>query len=45
VSWQDLSDLLAAHGFRVRRVSRKLMGGIAIHVASLDDAEVATPPD
>ena len=41
VSWQDLSDLLTAHGFRVRRVSRKLLGGIAIHVASLDDAAVA----
>lgn len=38
VSWQGMSAQLSAHGFRVRRVSRKLLGGIAIHVASLDDA-------
>lgn len=39
MSWQEMSDLLDAHGFRVRYVSRKLLGGIAIHTASLDDGE------
>ncbi len=40
VAWQDMSVALSSHGFRVRRVSRKLLGGIAIHVASLDEAGV-----
>jgi demethylmenaquinone methyltransferase/2-methoxy-6-polyprenyl-1,4-benzoquinol methylase len=39
VSWQEMSDLLNAQGFRVRYVSRKLLGGIAIHAASLDDGQ------
>lgn len=33
VSWQGFSRALEAAGFRVERVSRKLLGGIAIHVA------------
>ena len=33
VSWQQFSRDLAAEGFVVERVRRKLLGGIAIHVA------------
>ena len=33
VSWQTFSLSLARAGFRVERVTRKLLGGIAIHVA------------
>lgn len=33
VSWQDLSAALEQRGFVVERVHRKLLGGIALHVA------------
>jgi demethylmenaquinone methyltransferase/2-methoxy-6-polyprenyl-1,4-benzoquinol methylase len=35
LSWQDLSAALEDRGFVVKRVHRKLFGGIAIHVARM----------
>lgn len=33
VSWQRFSRSLSTHGFRIERVSTKLLGGVALHVA------------
>lgn len=41
VSWQAFSRSLEGAGFRVERVARKLLGGIAIHVAIRAESTLA----